>query len=959
MTPQPPVTELFAQLTGALQAEQALLAKARTELTLFGGEYLGSFAGYHYYRFEIPEDVYLRGVENAQFMFSHLQPVTIEGRFINLENQYLTVALPMEFGPILPEIKCRWNYQDSLAPVLAALTFPAREHPVTAMLFEPVEAANALPASFDPVFLPTTPQEQKEAIRRILTNRVSFLWGPILSGKTQVVSLLAANYIRAGKKILFVANTNDRVDQTLLRTIDVCTQLGLDQKRDTTRVGLPLQFESKVLGSYSLEYEVNSQKGEKKKSFEERVSLLQAYWKTKVHQFLHEDFYAKLSELRDRTNENKRKLDKVNEEIGGTKETLNRAQNASMFEKLKKGFSNEEQAAAQKLLVEKQALQKKLQSMQQALTTELMRMEAQAPIESDETRAYQTAVKQIGELGGLQKVADSIEEFTAVDELALLQSKRFVATTITTALTDGRFKNFDFDVVIVDDAETVQLPVMAALAFMAKESMVVAGDPYHVGPECYSPSGLAAEWLTQDIFLQVAQTDQLNKLFDWAQQHPQWSIFLASHFATTPKLSLFVGSVLFDDKINVFASPHARGKVYVIDTHDLRSSCRQYLGKKKIVPHNDAQTKKVVEAVKHALMEPGRTAADVGVILPFVGTTMYTKLQLRLQTIRNVEVGTPQSFRGRRKKAIIFDLVMAGADYTMRPIDDRKIGEHRIARLFNSVFSCVEEDLYIIVDMAHFKGVYRDRLITKLLMLLQVQADGAAAYAASAKRFDDLDWDERAKIMDRQQEDRSSALTAQMKSRQPSQPMDVESAMRMKMMAKQQLASQQTAARDFVRETYHAVQRVVGYRKDVNLLSQSIGGDVLFRSSLATEVAAARLPLDVCQNEEEFRKIMERWNQMIYEMSGAGKTDLSFFARQTPEARVRFDINNLKAYYSSDVEAVVEEGKHRIATQVTKVFQECLGKSQPANPVEWSTAYLNFLSKMESYLGWISEQLRK
>jgi hypothetical protein len=183
--------------------------------------------------------------------------------------------------------------------------------------------------------------------------------------------------------------------------------------------------------------------------------------------------------------------------------------------------------------------------------------------------------------------------------------------------------------------------------------------------------------------------------------------------------------------------------------------------------------------------------------------------------------------------------------------------------------------------------------------------------------------------------------------------------MKMKMMVKQQAMSQQAAARNFVRETYHAVTRVVGYRKDANLLSQYAGGDVLFRSSLATELAAARLPFDVCQSKEEFRKIMELWNQMIYEMSGAGKTELSFFARQTPEARVRFEINTLKAYYSSDVEAELEEGKLRIATQVTKIFQECLGKPQPANPAEWSTAYLHFLSKMEFYLGWISEQLRK
>jgi hypothetical protein len=59
------------------------------------------------------------------------------------------------------------------------------------------------------------------------------------------------------------------------------------------------------------------------------------------------------------------------------------------------------------------------------------------------------------------------------------------------------------------------------------------------------------------------------------------------------------------------------------------------------------------------------------------------------------------------------------------------------------------------------------------------------------------------------------------------------------------------------------------------------------------------------------------------------------------------------------MEATIEEGKHKIAMEVSKVFQEMLGKSQPGNPVEWSTAYVNFLSKLELYLSWISAQLRK
>jgi hypothetical protein len=143
------------------------------------------------------------------------------------------------------------------------------------------------------------------------------------------------------------------------------------------------------------------------------------------------------------------------------------------------------------------------------------------------------------------------------------------------------------------------------------------------------------------------------------------------------------------------------------------------------------------------------------------------------------------------------------------------------------------------------------------------------------------------------------------------------------------------------------------------LLSEYLGGDILFRHSLATENAAIRLPIDVCHNEDEFRKIMERWNLLIYETSGVGKTDLSIFARHTPEARVLWDISSLHAYYSSTVEAVVEEGKHRVAASVSRVFQECLGKSQPANPVEWCTSYVNLLGKMETYLAWTSEQLRR
>lgn len=957
---EPPTASVVATLLKSLQAESDQLKQARHELTLFSGEYRGEFAKFFYYRFEVPEGLFLRGIERASFTFSQLQPTTLEGKIIGQESQFITVAVPVNFGEVIPEIKCTWSYDDHLKPIITVLGGAAANHPIISNLLHPEEPGNAFPSVLEPAFLPATPLDQQDAVKKILRNRVSFLWGPIRSGKTSILALTALNFLKVGKKVLLVADSQDRVDQAVLHMLSPAPDLNVDIKTIGTTIGLPSKPDSEPLQSFSLQSEIAAKRNQKQKEVEERLGLLDTHWRIKVKQFLHEDFYARLTDLRERANENRKQLASVAEELKGLKETISRTQNASMLEKLKKGFSKEELAAAQKEQADKQALQKRLQSIQQALTTELIRTESQVPIEANEMRDYYAAAKRLGELGGISKVMEDVEAVLGVDEREILSSKRFVAATVDSMLSDPLLRNVQFDVVMVDDAEAVPMPHLAALALHASEAMIVAGDPFQLGPDSFSTTDSAQTWLQRDIFLHIAQTEQLHQLFEWSQKNSPWCIFLPSQFTATPKLSTFVASVLFDDKVKVSAAPNGKGKIYFIDTSDLRSSCRQYIGKKRIVPYNDLQTRRMVEVLKHALMQPQRCAGDVNIVVPFLGTSLYTKLQLRLNALRNVEVGTPAMVKGRRKKAVIFDTAMAGVDYTMRYIDDRKIGEHRIARLFNAIFSLVEEDLYVLADLSHFKSVYKGRLFTKLLMLLQSQADPVPAYAQAAKQFDDLEWDARARILEPRQSD-TAAAPSDVRTARAARPKhaDVELELRMRMMARQQPQPVSSSARNFERETYLSVHRVLGLTKDVNLLSQHIGGDILFRQSLATHQAANRLPLDVCRSDEEFRKIMEQWNLLIYEMSGAGKTDLSFFAKQTPEASVMWDISNLRAYYSSTMEAVVEEGKHRVAVSVSKVFQECLGKPQPANPVEWSTAYLSFLGKLEAYLTWISEQLRR
>ncbi|HEX9615262.1 MAG TPA: AAA domain-containing protein [Bacteroidota bacterium] len=947
---------LFPTLAEAVRDELEAYAKALLSMTLCSGEFMGSFGGNFYYRFEIPEHVTLRGLPRGTFSIGHKEPIRCTGHFVAQENQYLTVALPIDFGPVIPETECTWNPEPFLKPVADSLSSMSAASVAASILLDPAAAENHHAVSFEPQILPNTPADQQTAIKQIFRNRVTFVWGSILSGKTHLLAHLAVNYIGQRKRILFVDTVNERVDDVLLRSMDVGRELGIDVSASTCSVGLPAVENFEKLAATSLEHDVHLKHEEKSKTFQERVNLLKAYWRARVKHVLFETYTARLAEIRERLSERKKHVQNLTAELTALKEDVNRIQSASMMDKLKKGFGKDDLAAAQKKLADKTAVLKRLQSSLTALTQESLKIEANTPISGEDQREFNLAVKRIEELGGVEGVEESVRTYTAVDERSLLESKTFVGTTLTTALSDPRLQGVQFDLVMVDDAESISLPFLVALAGMAKEKMVVSGNPYQLGPESLATTGLAHEWLRRDIFLHSAKTDELHRLFDYTERNAPWCILLSSHFATTPKLSLFVASILFDDKINVFASPSAKGRIFFVDTSSLRSEAKQYIGRKRIIPHNELQTRKVLELVKHALMEHGRGASDVGVVVPFAGPTLYMKQQLRTHGIHNVEVGTARSFRGRRKKAIILDTVMAGVSHTMRPIDDKKIGEHEIVRLLNTVFSCVEEDLYVVADVKHFKELYGDRLLSKLLTLLSAQADPAVNFSQAAKDFDRLDWDQKAIRLSPATEptftggpsgERHSALKD-----------DAEFAVQMKLMAKKAGAKPEGGERNFERETYDAVHRVLGMRADVNLLAQFVGEKILFHHSYVTEQALVKLPITASLSEKDFRTLMEDWNTLIYEMSGGSKSDTVFF-KQTPETKVRWDINALKAFYSADVDTIVEEGKQKLAMAVSKIFQECVGKPQPGNPLEWHTGYLNFLRKLEAYLGWISEQLRK
>jgi hypothetical protein len=253
----------------------------RREIRLFSGERIGAFAGYTYYRFEIPEDILLRTTERATFTFGQQQPISITGNIIAMENQFFIVALQQDFGTSLPETKCSWNYEDEHKPIIDLLEKIDVKSPIPQLLFDPSDRKNSHIVSFETSGVAATPPELLETVKKILQNRVTMLWGPILSGKTHVLALTALSYIKAGRKVLFVAPSNDTVDSMLLKTASFGEQLGVKMTKFAARVDLPSPGVFDAIAQYSFEYQVETAKAEKRKVFQERVALLNTYWQIK------------------------------------------------------------------------------------------------------------------------------------------------------------------------------------------------------------------------------------------------------------------------------------------------------------------------------------------------------------------------------------------------------------------------------------------------------------------------------------------------------------------------------------------------------------------------------------------------------------------------------------------------------------------------------------------------------
>jgi hypothetical protein len=357
----------------------------------------------------------------------------------------------------------------------------------------------------------------------------------------------------------------------------------------------------------------------------------------------------------------------------------------------------------------------------------------------------------------------------------------------------------------------------------------------------------------------------------------------------------------------------------------------------------------VIECVKHALVNGTTSQSDILIVVPPSGQETYLRDVLKAHQMNSIEIAALGSIRLCTKRTVIFDTTVAGIDFTLRSLDDKKSGIVRVADTFNTLLSTVGEDLYVIADLLHFSKLYKDRLITTLLGIFKSRSENIGNILNGVRRFDELTPEVRKAVLGATAEGKQSADYQSTLERAKLSVSDAA-----KSGTQQSIALAERKLRNDVRSI---ILRVLAKREVINVVAQYLEGFPLYKTTLETTKYSSSLPELECENENDFKNVMNMWNVLIYESSSAQKINHPLASKARVDAKISNDIQDIYMYYHSDLEFVVEVGKHKLAQSIQKIFNDCIGR-KPVTPTDWMNAYLVFLGRMEKYLDAVNNQIR-
>ncbi len=739
-----PASEALAQMIAALGLEVAAVkAKAGgSRIDLRGGQRVGDVGDSWLYAFPLSEEGRLRDDTPIRLSCSDRD---VYGTIVSVRDGVLVVSLQEDLGPSIATARLvtddSFLVQRLKDRLEAVRDGTARFHLESAeRVLDPADVpSNDLePAPAVLVGDGRLNDEQLSAVRRSLGSQVTYVWGPPGTGKTSTVARIVEAHYRAGRSVLLVSNTNIAVDTALERVASrlkgepefyegLVLRIGpivkeelraaygkqIDLAEVVARLGGPLIKERAELRDIVAPLEV------------EIVPLSKAVRDYDTLAATRRDLVegeGAVSDLRASSRDRLRAAREHRQHVAGLEVKLARARSMGRLRRFLFRLDPErilaEMASGERAALVNEDAARALQADADSKDAKLGALRGEIERLVAETRAYppesqaRAAFTDVGtRLNASRSRIQDIERELKNLEKSLLEKCRVAAMTAYRSYLDTTLSRA-FDVVLVDEASMLMLPLVYYAAGLATHSVTVAGDFRQLPSIVMSSEPQALAWLKRDVFEKAGIPDRLAT----GKPTPQL-VALRTQFRMQEPICEILNAFFYTDRpLRSDPSVNRQGRefpfgsdsLFLVDTSSLNPWAAFPTG--SLSRYNLLHAVLVRNAVS-LLSDAGYLPADgspndaIGVISPYAvqARLIQTLIEDRLGPAAAGIAATVHRFQGNEKDAIFLDLT----DSTGAPVGmflRATSREEEGARLLNVALSRARRHVVLVANVPYLRS---------------------------------------------------------------------------------------------------------------------------------------------------------------------------------------------------------------------------------------------------------------
>lgn len=561
--------------------------------------------------------------------------------------------------------------------------------------------------------------EQSRAAAGLSAIEAGFLWGPPGTGKTATLAALAHAAFVDNRRTLIVSHTNDAVDaliEGVCRRISGRAKLAIPEGSvirlgAISRVGLSTTFGPQI--------ELESVLARAQEKTAKRLDSLRAD---------HLRARERISQL-----ETSATLVRSESALQAKLEQLKsqrRVSRPGLFSTLRRvffGWGKVREIAVDET-VDLEAEIKLVQSGLKKLAVALG--------SSDRSRVASDLADAKAEEPELAAAVARLEEVLRGVRRGALSNARLVASTATRAIL-SRDQLSEFDLVIIEEASMLPLPVVYLLAGLAQRQVVVAGDFRQLPPIAVSSDPMVREWYARDIFEASGIVDAVER-----GQSVPCLFTLGTQFRCREEIARLFNSAFYGGALHSSYEPRLQleftGELAPISGHPVA-----IVDTSNLEPHGVTVARSKANLVHAALVREIRRAlstqkapledSSIGVVAPYRPQVALLRDLINEEGGHDVAVGTVHRFQGSERPVVLLDLTES-APHRLGSFLGATCRRDAGARLLNVALSRAQELLIIIADLSHLRGVLTPGHILSGV-LSEVESQGGVVDAADLLRM--------------------------------------------------------------------------------------------------------------------------------------------------------------------------------------------------------------------------------